>query len=239
MAVVDLKISIPKEMSAIKLSQYQKYASILESNKEEGSEDFINLKCLDIFCGLELKDSYKLPVSTFDFALRQVASCFNEETPLIDRFTMTGSDGVEVEFGFTPSLKDISYGEYIDLDKYIGSWETMHKAMAVLYRPIKLRYKDNYTIQDYEGSEAWADVMKDAPINIALGARLFFYRIGSKLSRHTMLSLVEQRLNQDDLTETQRQDLEKNGDGIKAYMHLLMETSQDLMKSQVFHISNA
>jgi hypothetical protein len=240
MAVVNLNINIPKELSAITLGQYQKYAKVLESNKDnEGSNEFINLKCLDIFCGLNLKDSYNLPVSSFDFALAQVGNCFKEPTPLHQRFTMTGTDDVEVEFGFFPDLSQILYGEYIDLDKYIGSWETMHKAMSVLYRPIKTRIKDDYLIHEYNGSEVWCDIMKDAPINIALGARLFFYRIGNKLSRHTMVSLVEERLKEGNLTETQRADLEKNGDGIKAYMHLLEEESTSLTQSHHFHIGNA
>lgn len=244
MAVVKLNINIPKELSAITLGQYQKYAKVLETNKDnEDANEFINLKCLDIFCGLELKETYKLPLSAFDFALSQIGNCFKEPTPLHQRFTMTGTDGVEVEFGFVPDLSQITYGEYIDLDKYIGDWGTMHKAMAVLYRPIKSRFKDDYLIHEYSGSEVWCDIMKDAPVNIALGARLFFYRIANKLSRHTMDSLVEERLAEEGLTEvlteTQRLDLEKNGDGIKAYMRLLEEESTSLMKSQFFHINNA
>jgi hypothetical protein len=28
-------------------------------------------------------------------------------------------------------------GEYIDLDAFLGDWDNMHRAMAVLYRPIE------------------------------------------------------------------------------------------------------
>ena len=38
-----------------------------------------------------------------------------------------------VEYGFIPNLDDMSFGEYVDLDTYIGDWQNIHRAMAVLY----------------------------------------------------------------------------------------------------------
>ena len=50
----------------------------------------------------------------------------------------------------------------------------MHKAMAVLYRPTKHQKNNFYLIEDYEGSDKYAEVMKDSPIQAALGSTVFF-----------------------------------------------------------------
>ena len=67
MSKVKLQIRVPASLSDITLEQYQKYVKVLDSIDKEAEEamDFLNLKALDIFCGLELKESYKLPISTF------------------------------------------------------------------------------------------------------------------------------------------------------------------------------
>jgi hypothetical protein len=40
-------------------------------------------------------------------------------------------------------------GEYIDLDTYMGKWESIQIAMNVLYRPIKQKLGKKYLIEDY------------------------------------------------------------------------------------------
>ena len=238
MAVVELEVSIPQDLSAIKLHQYQKYLSVAK-NVDEGDKnnEFLNLKALEIFCGLSLKDSYNLPVSMFESVLKQVSACFEEKTDLVQRFKMTGGDGVTAEFGFIPNLDKMSFGEYIDLESYITDWDNMHKAMAVMYRPIIAGKRHLYEIEPYEGTERWADIMKDAPVNVAMGALVFFYRLGSKLSRYTMNSLLveEEKKGNTALKEV----LAENGVGISQYMDLLEGMSTSLSQSPRFHYTPA
>ena len=238
MAVVELEVSIPQDLSAIKLHQYQKYLSVAKNVDEaDKNNEFLNLKALEIFCGLSLKDSYNLPVSMFESVLKQVSACFEEKTDLVQRFKMTGGDGVTAEFGFIPNLDKMSFGEYIDLESYITDWDNMHKAMAVMYRPIVAGKKHLYEIEPYEGTERWADVMKDAPVNVALGAIVFFYRLGSKLSRYTMNSLLEEEQKKGNIAL--KQALEESGVGINQYMDLLEEMSNDLSQLPKFHYTPA
>ena len=229
MAIVNLELRVPQQLSAITLEQYQRYLAIAKNVDEEDKEnEFLNLKALEIFCGLSLKDSYNLPVSTFESILIQLSNCFKEETDLVQRFHMTGTDGVTVEFGMIPNLDKMSFGEYIDLESYIVNWDNMHKAMAVMYRPIIAGKGELYKIEPYEGSEKWADVMKDAPVNVALGAMVFFYRLGTKLSRYTMNSLLEEKTEE---SIALKQALEKSGVGINQYMGLLEGMSKELSQS--------
>jgi hypothetical protein len=149
---------------------------------------------------------------------------------------MTGSNGVEVSFGMIPALDEMTFGEYVDLESFISDWSNMHKAMAVLYRPITFNKNEKYLIEDYDGSDKYWEVMKDAPVNVALGAMVFFYRLGKKLSKYTMDYLQHQQTLQDSKSD---KDLEKSGDGINQFMLLLEERYQELMKLQRFHYTNA
>ena len=238
MAVIELEVSVPQQLSSIKLEQYQRYLAIAKNvDEEEKDNEFLNLKALEIFCGLSLKDSYNLPVSMFESVLVQVSRCFQEKTDLVQRFKMTGSDGVTLEFGFIPNLDKMTFGEYIDLESYISDWDNMHKAMAVMYRPIVAGKKNLYEIEPYEGSERWSDVMKDAPVNVALGAMVFFYRLGTKLSRYTMNSLLEEETQKGNTAL--KQALEESGVGINQYMDLLEGMSKSLTQSPKFHYTPA
>jgi hypothetical protein len=238
MPVVELEVSIPQDLSAIKLHQYQKYLSVAKGVDEgDKNNEFLNLKALEIFCGLSLKDSYNLPVSAFESVLKQLSACFEEKTDLVQRFKMTGGDGVTAEFGFIPNLDKMSFGEYIDLESYISDWDNMHKAMAVMYRPIVAGNKHLYEIEAYEGSERWADVMKDAPVNVAMGAVVFFYRLGSKLSKYTMNSLLEEQEKKGNTAL--KQALEENGVGINQFTDLLEGMSTNLSRLPRFHYTPA
>ena len=243
MPVLDFEVKVPKRLSAIKLNQYQQYLKILKGIEKDSesisneSSEFLNLKSLEIFCGLQLKDSYKLPLSVFDSVLGQLAECFKEQTPRVDRFTMTDAAGKTIEFGLIPNISEMSFGEYYDLDSYVQDWETMHKAMAVLYRPVVLDTKGKYLIEEYEGSSKWSDVMAEMPVNVALGAYVFFYRLGSKLSKHTMNYLLEEALDKGD--STSQLTSERSGDGISQFMLWQEEMLQGLTRLPSFHYTSA
>ena len=227
-------LEIPKELSAITLQQYQKYLKVMEGNEDAEDTEFINLKVLEIFCGVTMKEAYKLPLAEFSFIINHIVNIFKEDTPLQRDFTLTDPKGDSVTFGFIPKLDDISLGEFIDLDNYIGDWQQIHKAMAVLYRPITFRKGDLYLIEDYEGSDKYAEVMKDAPVNVALGAVVFFYRLGNVLSNYLLDSLSQKLKKDQELIK----DLEQSGGGINQYMQSLEEMSQNLKKLQNYQLPN-
>ena len=227
-------LEVPQELSAITLQQYQKYLKVMEGNEDAVDTEFINLKVLEIFCGVTMKEAYKLPLAEFSFIINHIVEIFKEDTPLQRDFTLTDPKGDSVTFGFIPKLDDISLGEFIDLDNYIGDWQQIHKAMAVLYRPITFRKKDFYLIEEYEGSDKYAEVMKDAPVNVALGAIVFFYRLGNVLSSYLLDSLT-QKLKMD---KQLIKDLEQNGDGINQYTQSLEEMSRNLKRLQNYRLPN-
>jgi len=238
MSKIELDISIPNDLSGITVQQYQEYAKLWEDNKEAEDYEFINKKTLEIFCGLDLKESFKIPINTFDNILSHINDCFKEDKPFINRFKMTDAKGVTVEFGFEPSLDKISYGAFKDAENYMRDVKDLHKLMAVLYRPVikDISNKYHYRIADYEGSDKFSEVMKDAPVNVALGMQVFFYRLGTKLSKYTMDSLMEQAK----LTTNKegKQLLEENGEIINRFYASHKTMYEDLTKFQSFHYTN-
>ena len=125
-------------------------------------------------------------------------------------------------------MEEITLGEFVDLDSYITDWDNMHKAMAVLYRPVKFVKKERYHIEDYKGTDDFAEVMKDMPADIAMGAVVFFYRLGTALSRHLMDSL-EVQLKKGEIT-LPNQTSDGSGDGTPQFMRSLKEMRQGLEK---------
>ena len=236
---IKLEFKVPTRLSDLTLGQLQRFRQVTDQveEKSQESEDFIKLKALEIFCGLELKDSYKLPLSTFDSLIVNINNVLAEPTPLVKRFTFRGTNGVEVEFGMQPRINEIPFGEFGDVDGYMKDFSFAHRAMAVLFRPIVKSYKDMYEIEEYESSDKYADYMIHMPANVALGAMVFFYRLGMKLSNHTILYSLQQ-LSPEERLRAESKFSEQNGVGINRFTQSLEEISSNLMKLQSFQYIN-
>ncbi len=110
------------------------------------------------------------------------------------------------------------------------SWENYHKAMAVMYRPIKVKFKDKYEIIDYNPLPEMHDLMKYAPVDVAISSSVFFWNLGSELLQATLSYLEKQIMKDKTLTTNlaNKLNLQNTGDGIQAYMRSQAETLQSL-----------
>ena len=209
-----VEINVPDNLSEIRLEQYQKFVKLYTG---EVTEEFLALKMLEIFCGVKLSEAYQMRFKDVDGVVELLSTLLNEKPNLVQRFTMNG-----VEYGFIPNLDDMSFGEYIDLDTYIGDWQNIHRAMAVLYRPIKDKKGERYNIVQYEIVDA--EVYKQMPLDAVIGSVIFFYNLGIDLSRAMMNYLEESKESR--LVQYLTSD--QNGDGINHYTHLLKGILDDL-----------
>jgi len=225
-----VEINVPETLSEVKLEQYQKYVKLITDNE---ASDFVNQKTLEIFCNLPLTDVIRISYSSVDEILTHLNSLFSKKYFLKPTFELYGK-----EFGFIPNLEEITFGEYIDLDTYLKDTSTWHKAMAVLYRPVKKKIKNMYLIEDYNGSDKYAEVMKDSPLDVMLGAMVFFYTLGSELLNDTMDYLQAQKLERLEITQGSNNS-RLNMDGINQSMESLKEISQSLIWLPSFHYTNA
>ena len=216
---MEVKITVPDSLKDIPLHKYQRFHKVLEVNKDASFDDlFIQEKILQIFCDLPLSDALKYRKSDIDKVTEMISKTLEQKPNLVLSFKLG-----DTEFGFIPKLEDMTFGEYIDLDNSIGDIQNLHKAMAVLYRPIKQKIKDKYLIEEYRGDN-YHEAMKHTPMDAVVSSMLFFWNLGIELSKAMIVYLQEA----EDLTQEQISVL--NGDGINQYMHLQMETLLNLKK---------
>ena len=211
-------ILVPTSLSEITLEQYQKF-EVLNTDENQDT-NFLMHKMVEIFCNLDLKDVAKIKFNSVREILSDLNKLFDTKQDLITKFTLKG-----VKYGFIPELDEMTLGEYIDLDENFTSWDSMHKAMAVLYRPISIEKGDKYQIEDYEGLKE-ADTMKQMPLDVVMSSMVFFYRLNNELLQ-TTLNYLNKEIPKE-LTMEQRQTLAKSGVGIKASMESLKEMLQNM-----------
>ena len=178
----EFNIEVPMHLHGITLGQYQEWLKIVDKFDEDKREDdeYLQVKMLQIFCKLPIEDTYKIPLTNFDSIVQHIGELFKVDTPLKRRWYME-DENEKVELGLVPDLHKMSFGEYIDLETYINKWEDMHKAMAVLFRPVTFQLKEAYNIADYEGTAKTAHIYKDMPLDIALGAINFFVTFNKQI----------------------------------------------------------
>ena len=206
-----VEILVPDKLSEITLGQYQKFVKL---NTEENKDTpFLLEKMVEIFCSLNLQDILKIKFTSVQQIANKLNKIFEEEPEHTKTFSLNG-----VNYGFIPNLDDMTLGEYIDLDSNLSDWEKIHIAMAVLYRPIKVKKNNKYNIEEYTGPNN-AERMKDMPLNIAMGSMIFFYNLSNELLTTTLNFLVNEM--EESMTLEQQQLLEQNGVGINQSMDLL------------------
>ena len=206
-------INVPTELNEITLKQYQKFLKVQDSK----DNNFIQTKMIEIFCRVKPQDALNIKLSDANRIANLISNMFEEKPDLVKSFYLGG-----VEYGFVPDLDEITLGEYIDLDTYMGDWENIHTAMNVLYRPIKQKLGDKYLIEDYNVETK--DLLLQMPMDAVFGSIIFFYRLGIELSK-TMMNYLE---NKEEKQLLDVLDLQRNGDGIQAFTDSLEEILQDL-----------
>lgn len=229
---MELQIKVPTSLNEIPLKHYQDFLAI---QKQSNDEEFIAQKMIEIFCGIRLIDVAKIKLTSLNEMVAHFSELFNQKPEFQQTFKIK-----DVEFGFIPNIEEISYGEYIDLENSLQSWDTYHKAMAVMYRPIKTRKGDKYEIHEYTASKDHQELMQFAPLDVCIAASVFFYNLGNELLQAT-LNYLEKNLKTDkklSATLAKELNLQNDGDGISHYMHSLKETLQSSMKLPHFDLLN-
>ena len=226
-----VKIIVPNSLAEVTLGQYQNYLKSVEKLDPEKDAKIINKKLIEHFCGINEELVNKVAYRDVAKVVNVISSAFDKDYELVQLFKL-----LDVPMGFIPKLDDMSLGEYVDVENFLGDWQNMHKAMAVLYRPVNFRKKERYTIADYSPSDEISHLMKEMPLNVVMGCMVFFYRLGMELSQAT-LTYIRKTVKKDTTLDL-KEALEKNGDGINQFMHSLEVMSENLTKLQNFRYTN-
>tara|TARA_R100001509_G_scaffold160662_1_gene128748 strand:- start:718 stop:1371 length:654 start_codon:yes stop_codon:yes gene_type:complete len=208
-----LKINVPDSLNDITLEQYQMF---LKMQEEEEDQFVIGSKMIEIFCDIPYKNIIEFRMSHINKISKTLTNIFEQETKILIRHFELDN----IKYGFIPSLDEMTFGEYVDLDTYFKDWQNIHRAMGVLYRPLVHKYNDRYTIKKYEGGEFTE--MKKMPLDVVFSSIVFFYNLGNDLSKNILDYLSPQEME----TFQQLQTSELGGAGISQFMHSLKEILQ-------------
>jgi hypothetical protein len=209
---MEVKIKIPTSLNEITLGQYQEFSK-LDSKKESD----VLLKMVEIFCKVPIEVVRSMKANDIKDICEIINKMFDVEHQMLNRFQLSGKD-----YGFIPDLENMSFGEYVDLDTFMGDNDNLHRAMNVLYRPIDLKQGQRYTLKEYDPDTN--EQAKNYPLDACFGAMVFFYNLGKDLS--TVILNSSSKQNEENLV--QYLDSQQNGGGTIQSMQSLTEILQDL-----------
>lgn len=190
------------------LRDFQRYAAIQEPTQGD---------MIKIFLNKTQNEVDKIPLEKFNELVAEISEAISKESKFTPTFKLDG-----IEYGFIPNLEEITYGENRDLTGYLNDWQTMHLAMAVSFRPITLKKGGKYLIEEYNGTSATAEIMRDCPLDIVQGMNVFFYNLMNDLLNCIPKFITTEVVN--------LAALEASGAVIKKSIPSVKATLLDLMK---------
>jgi len=190
-----MKLTFELEGQEYKIPQYITLGDYVKIYKVKGlfDDDYFATKLINILTGAPQKKLMEADREKVDFVFTRIWSILPKDTPaFLDRFTLEG-----VEYGFLPSWRKMSFGEFADLDTLMTKkpdevLDYLHIITAILYRPIVTKDKKKYTIEKYsqETLEDRAELFKNKlDVEVALGAQFFFIQFAKNVSTYTPTSL--------------------------------------------------
>ena len=189
------EFKLPTSWDEVSLGQYSKL--MLSIEKEGISEIELMIKSLNALVCIDEVLLTKVPLKQLREAYNQLGELISTN-PNNELSRVVEIDGIE--YGFIPDFDDFTLAEFVDLDNYLqNSWDNMSKIFAVLYRPIKDREDNKYTIDTYtlkdikERRELFNERLS---IDTIYGALVFFCDIGRKRIELMQLSLKSQQKSQ-------------------------------------------
>ena len=182
---MEVRLNIPTTLNEIKLGQYIEFAKLDVTKESE-----VHSRMIEIFCEVPSIVVRNMKATDIVDICNILNNMFDTKHQLINSFKIG-----KQEYGFIPSLEDMSFGEYVDLDTFIGDNDNLHRAMNVLYRPIDLKQGNRYKIKDYDPD--LSEDAKDYPLDAVLGAMVFFYDLGRDLS--TVMLNFSKEANEENL----------------------------------------
>lgn len=206
-----MQIAVPTKIDDITLGEYQRFAKV---NIEGADPEFLLHKTIEIFCGVDLQTVAAFPLKEAEEIQEEIAAVLNQERPFVNSFDFNG-----VRYGFIPALEDMTLGEYIDIEEGLKDPSQMHKAAAVMFRPVVKSYKELYTIEPYNPNAEVHAKAKEMPLGIVTAGVVFFYNIVSELltvSPHYLRETIQEKT-----TTLERDNLPQSMVGLIPSMHLL------------------
>lgn len=200
-----MKIILPENKSEITLSQYQRYSNLIDKDISD-FDKAIEKVC--IFTKLKKVEAEALQYKDLVAISNQIDVALSQDCKFQNRFKIN-----DVEFGFI-NLDKMIGSEYIDLVSYSKNLEdtgNYHKLIAILFRPIIDKGLGNtYTVEKYNGTAKYSEIMKQTPLSIVDGMLGFFLSL-----RNELQSYIQQFTDKAQQRAKHHKVISSNGDGLQ------------------------
>jgi hypothetical protein len=167
----------------------EKWLQVIES--ETGSKTEQAEETIAALSDMPKKLVKELALRDVAIIMSKVAEMQKEQNSVLKKtFEING-----IEYGMHPDLSELTLGEYADIESFIksGLETNMPEIMAVLFRPIKERNGNAYTIAAYDGEiTIRTEEMKKMSAEQVQAALFFFSNLGKELLKTLPSFLMKQ-----------------------------------------------
>ena len=169
--------------------------------KDLFTEEYFPAKIVSLVTGAPLEDLKEGGYIEINYLAKSIIDMLPKENdlPFIERFTID-----DINYGFFPNWKDLTFAEWMDLDTLISKPQEellghLHVLAAIMYRPIiNERSKHNFNIEEYDIDEmkVRAELFKQRmDVSIILSASVFFCRLEKKYNQLSPTFLTKTKLS--------------------------------------------
>ena len=157
-------------------------------------DEYFSVKLLNILTGAPVEQLMEVNYNTIEQLTNYAMSKFpTDKTKFIPKFEFEG-----VKYGFIPNWKDLSFGEFIDVDTLMSRkgnelLDSIHIITAILYRPIiEENKKGVYKIEKYDTDKMLdrAETFKRLDSKYFIGSQFFFHKFETKYFERIHQSLI-------------------------------------------------
>tara|TARA_R100000458_G_scaffold55931_1_gene60357 strand:- start:2514 stop:3143 length:630 start_codon:yes stop_codon:yes gene_type:complete len=184
------RYTMPETWEEMDIKTYISVMSLLDEDDEELEQ---MIKLVHLITGIPKKDINSLNVNQINELKEEidklVSSDMNKELKHIIKID-------DVEYGFNPNISEMSIGEFADIEHYLKEdiHKNLHKVLSVLYRPIKNKQGDKYSIIDYKPDKDRQELfLNRLKVGDFSGASAFFLTLGKELLINSVNSLANKR----------------------------------------------
>lgn len=169
-------LTIPTSWDDITIGQFQEYTHRVGDSADNTHKVE---QALLVLCNIDEADVQRLSAKDMMRVMSLLQFIDSEpvdSTGLVQQMEIAG-----IEVGFIPNWTQLTLGEYVDLESYCVGGDmvmNLHKAVALMYRPITNRALHQYEIAPYNPNPLVQESMKQVPMSVAVSAVVFFYNIG-------------------------------------------------------------
>jgi hypothetical protein len=176
----------------LSVGDYQKIFKV----KDLFEDDYFKAKVVNLLTDCPMETLLEADNHKVDFLATSIFAMVPKQPVVFqDRFTLDG-----IEYGYLPSYKKISFGEFVDLDTLLTKkpeevMDYLHIISAIMYRPIiSKKSKHDFQIEKYDVNtmEERANLFREKlDIKLTLGGQFFFTQFAKNYSHYIPLSLTQ------------------------------------------------